>query len=211
MLDRYVHRWEPAADPRIPFTLLLLHGTGGNEGDLLPLGHSVAPGAAQLSPRGNVLEAGHPRFFRRLAEGVLDEADRAYRANEMSDWVAAAAEHYGFDPARVAALGYSNGANLASAMLVLRPGTLAAAVLMRPMAAPPAPPALDLGGVPVLITAGLHDPWSQDAGVLAETLRSHGAEVELQTLAAGHELVRADLKRAREWFVTYALAHGTAT
>ena len=210
MLDRYVHHWEPAGDPRIPFTLLLLHGTGGNERDLLPLGHSVAPGAALLSPRGNVLEAGHPRFFRRFAEGVLDEADRAQRANEMADWLAEAAEHYGFDATRVAVLGYSNGANLASAVLVLRPGTLAAAALLRPMGAPPAPPQLDLGGIPVLITAGQQDPWSRDAGVLADALRAHGAEVELQMLAAGHELVRADLKRAREWLVTYALAHGAA-
>jgi predicted esterase len=209
MPDRYVHRWVPADDPRVPFTLLLLHGTGGNENDLLPLGHSVAPGAALLSPRGNVLEGSSPRFFRRLAEGVLDEADRALRANAMADWVAAAAGRYGFDATRVAALGYSNGANLASAMLVLRPGTLAAAVLLRPMAAPPAPPQLQLGGVPVLITAGQHDPWSQDAGALEEALRAHGAESSCRRFG-GHELVRADLKRAREWLVTYALAHGAA-
>src|SRR6187397_432273 len=130
----FEHRFVPARPDgagRPP--LLLLHGTGGDESDLLPLGEALAPGAAVLSPRGNVLENGMPRFFRRLAEGVFDEEDVIRRAHELADFVGAAAARHGFDPKRVIAVGYSNGANIAAAILLLRPGALAGAVLFRAM------------------------------------------------------------------------------
>lgn len=195
----FVHRFAPAADGGPPFTLLLLHGTGGNEDDLLPLGAMIAPGAALLRPRGQVLEHGMPRFFRRLAEGVFDEADVIRRAHELADFVGAAAARHGFDPARVVAAGYSNGANIAAAVLLLRPGTLAGAVLFRPMVpiVPEAPP--DLAGVPVLVSAGRLDPYSRDAGRLADLLRRHGAEVDLSVRDVGHGLDRGDVDLARGW------------
>ena len=114
-------------------TLLVLHGTGGDEHDLLPLGRAIAPGATLLSPRGKVLEHGKPRFFRRLAEGVFDVDDLKRRAAELGDFVGAAAAPYGFDTSRLTAVGFSNGANIASALLLLRPEVLSRAVLFRAM------------------------------------------------------------------------------
>jgi len=128
----FEHRYQPGA-PGSRVTLLLLHGTGGNESDLLPLGSAVAPQAALLSPRGNVLERGMPRFFRRLAEGVFDLDDLTQRTYELADFVDAAARTYGFDAAQVVGLGYSNGANIAASLLLLRPQVLAGAALLRPM------------------------------------------------------------------------------
>src|SRR5947199_10116552 len=120
----FIHEFVPGTSER---TLLLLHGTGGNERDLLPLGRELDPAAALLSPRGKILENGMPRFFRRLAEGVFDEADVIGRANELADFVGAAAARYEFDPRRVTAVGYSNGANIAAAILLLRPEGLTSA------------------------------------------------------------------------------------
>jgi phospholipase/carboxylesterase len=198
----FVHRFEPASPGGPPFTLLLLHGTGGDENDLIPVGHLVAPGAARLAPRGRVLEHGMPRFFRRLAEGVFDEHDVALRANELADWIGAAAATHGFDPARVVAAGYSNGANIAAAVLMLRPRALAAAVLLRPVTplVPAAPP--DLSGVPVLISAGRLDPYSRNAGTLADALRGYGARVDLRARDVGHGLDRGDIELAREWLAS---------
>src|SRR6266849_404267 len=119
-----IHEFVPGDSER---TLLLLHGTGGNEHDLIPLGRELDPAAALLSPRGKVLENGMPRFFRRLAEGVFDEADVVRRANELADFVGAAAARYEFDPRHVTAVGYSNGANIAAAVLLLRPEVLTSA------------------------------------------------------------------------------------
>src|SRR5277367_4652874 len=135
----FIHRFEPATRPGLA-PLLLLHGTGGDENDLLPLGQMISPGAALLSVRGQVLEHGMPRFFRRLAEGVFDENDVRRRANELADFVADARKRY--DLAAPIALGYSNGANIAAAMLLLRPQVLAGAILLRamvPFAQPPKP------------------------------------------------------------------------
>src|SRR3954462_12783835 len=167
----FTHRFEPGADPDAP-PLLLLHGTGGDEGDLLPLGRALSPGSALLSPRGKVLENGMPRFFRRLAEGVLDEDDLRRRADELAGFVAEARQAYGL--AAPVAVGFSNGANIAAAVLLLRPGALAAAALLRglvpgrapppppplrpPVVPPPPPPAADLAGRPVLILSGAADP-----------------------------------------------------
>uniref|UniRef100_A0A832I0Q3 Alpha/beta hydrolase n=1 Tax=Eiseniibacteriota bacterium TaxID=2212470 RepID=A0A832I0Q3_UNCEI len=195
----FAYRFEPASPDGPPFTLLLLHGTGGDEHDLVPLGRLLAPGAALLSPRGRVLEHGAPRFFRRLAEGVFDEEDVARRAHELADFVAGAAAAHGFDPARVVAAGYSNGANIAAATLLLRPGALAGAVLLRPMVPLVPREAPDLSGVPVLVSAGRLDPYSRDARRLADLLGGFGARVDLRMRDVGHGLDRGDVDLAREW------------
>src|SRR6266478_6575321 len=126
----FIHEFVPGSSER---TLLLLHGTGGNERDLIPLGHELDPGASLLSPRGKVLENGMPRFFRRLAEGVFDLEDLTKRTHELADFVIAAAQRYKIDMKNIVAVGYSNGANIAASMLLLRPEILSAAVLFRAM------------------------------------------------------------------------------
>ncbi len=196
----FVHRYVPAENASRP-VMLLLHGTGGNESDLLPLGRELDPAAAFLSPRGKVLENGMPRFFRRLAEGVFDQEDVVRRANELADFVTAAAAEYRFHPADVNAVGYSNGANIAAALLLLRPEVLARAVLFRAMAPLSQPPFADLGGKRVLISAGAFDSIipPQNAQSLAALLRQRGADVQLEVQQAGHGLVAADLALAKRW------------
>jgi phospholipase/carboxylesterase len=193
-----VHRFEPAADTSRP-PLLLLHGTGGDENDLIDLGRMVAPGAALLSPRGKVLEGGMPRFFRRLAEGVFDENDVRKRADELADFIGEARRAYGL-PAPFA-LGFSNGANIAAAMLLLRPEALSGAVLLRAMVPLADAPAADLAGKPVLILSGSMDSMipATNAGQLASLLEKAGAEVQHRTLPAGHGLSQADLTIARDF------------
>ncbi len=185
-------------------SLLLLHGTGGDEADLLPLGAEVLPGAALLSPRGQVLERGMPRFFRRHAEGVLDREDLIARAHGLADWVAAAADRYGLDRSRMVALGYSNGANIAAAMLLLRPGTVAGAALLRPMMLPvtAAEAAGGPGGAKVLVLAGAQDPIvpAGDPERLAGLLRGAGARVEVAVAPrAGHGLLPEELAALHGW------------
>lgn len=194
----FTHRHEPPARDGAP-ALLLLHGTGGNEDDLLPLGRMIAPGAAMLSPRGKVLEHGMPRFFRRLAEGVFDEADVRARALELADFIAAARERYGL-PALVA-VGYSNGANIAAALLYLKPEALAGAVLLRAMVPLAAGPEARIAGTPVLILSGAMDPIvpADNAQRLASALGQAGASVTHRTFAAGHQLSQADVTAARDW------------
>ena len=154
----FIHRFIPAPARSTGRTLLLLHGTGGDENDMIPLGRDLDPNAALLSPRGNVLENGMPRFFRRLAEGIFDEEDVIRRAHELADFVGAAAARYEFDPQRVTAVGYSNGANIAAAILLLRPEVLSAAILFRAMV-PLVPASLpNLAQARVLISSGKHDP-----------------------------------------------------
>jgi phospholipase/carboxylesterase len=194
----HIHRFEKGADDSAP-PLLLLHGTGGDENDLIPLGRMIAPNAPLLSPRGKVLENGMPRFFRRLAEGVFDEADVRRRANELADFVAAARARY--DIAAPIALGYSNGANVAAAMLLLRPEALAGAILLRATVPLSQTAAVDLAGKPVLIASGATDPMMSPAGAarLAALLHGYGAVVEHRTLPSGHELSQADVRLARDW------------
>ena len=201
----FVHVFQAAPEKEVATTLLLLHGTGGNENDLLDLGHQIAPQANLLGVRGRVLESGMPRFFRRLAEGVFDEDDLRKRTHELADFVSSAAVCYGFDPARVVAVGYSNGANIAGGLLFLRPGVLAGAALLRPMVplVPNPLPALD--GVSVLLAAGARDPLVS----LAETerltllLRDSGATVTVATQQTGHNLTSADLEAAKRWLNTF--------
>jgi predicted esterase len=196
----FIHRFLPAQSGS-GRTLLLLHGTGGNENDLLDLGRALDPDAALLSPRGKVLENGAPRFFRRLAEGVFDEKDVVARAHELSDFVASAATHYKIDRERLVTVGYSNGANIAAAMMLLGTGQFSQAILLRPMV-PLEPPTLpDLQGTRVLLSAGQSDPIARPEIVaeLEQLFRKAGAGVTLQFQASGHELTSADVTTAREW------------
>jgi phospholipase/carboxylesterase len=198
----HIHRFQAGRGSHA--ALLLLHGTGGDETDLLPLGEMVAPGAALLSPRGRVLENGMPRFFRRLAEGVFDEADVRLRAGELQAFVAEAREAYGL-PAPVA-LGFSNGANIAAALMLLHPGTVSGAVLIRPMVPLREPPAADLAGVPVLVLSGAMDPImpAGEGERLARQLETAGAHVLHRTVPAGHGLTQMDVAAARDFLASLA-------
>lgn len=199
-LGTYVHRYVPpkAEDAR---TLLLLHGTGGDENDLIPLGEMLAPDAGFLSPRGTVLERGAARFFRRLAEGVFDLPDLHARTKELVAFVEAAAVHYGFDPKQVIAVGFSNGANIAASTLLSSPGTLSSAVLFRPMVPFIPDNPVSLIGTRVFIGAGEGDPIVPAAHSerLAELLQICGADVTLTWQPGGHTLTRADVAAAYDW------------
>jgi predicted esterase len=182
-------------------TLLLLHGTGGNERDLIPLGRELDPTAALLSPRGKVLENGMPRFFRRLAEGVFDLEDLKKRTNELADFVAAAAQHYGFAADKVVAVGYSNGANIAASLLLLRPEILSAAILFRAMVPLVPDKQPNLSSMRVWIGAGTNDPIipTSETKRLAELLRGAGADVTIRFFPAGHALTPDDVDLAQQW------------
>ncbi|MBB4369267.1 phospholipase/carboxylesterase [Bradyrhizobium sp. cir1] len=199
----FIHRFEPAASAGSP-PLLLLHGTGGDENDLLGLGKMISPGSALLSPRGRVLEHGMPRFFRRLAEGVFDEEDVRRRALELGDFVTEARQRYGI--AAPIAVGFSNGANIAAALLLLMPDVLAGAILLRamvPLSDPPKhdPAKAELGGKPVLLLSGQADPIvpASNSAQLAAVLSQAGARVTHKVLPAGHQLSQADVTLARNW------------
>ena len=196
----FVHRYLPGAEESSP-TLLLLHGTGGSEEDLIPLGQDLAPGAAILSPRGKVSEYGAARFFRRLAEGVFDHEDLLFRTHELAEFVEAAAEEYGFDRSSIIAVGYSNGANVAGSTILLHPGLLRAAVLFRAMV--PFEPEVtpDLSGMPVFIAAGRMDRMipPDNTPRLADILAEAGAEVDLRWRNVGHSLTYEEVGEAKEW------------
>jgi phospholipase/carboxylesterase len=180
-------------------TLLLLHGTGGDKNDLSPLGRLLRPGAALLSPRGQILENGQPRFFRRVAPGVFDEDDLIRRTHELADFVEdqSASRHLG----KVIAVGYSNGANIAAAMLLLRPDVLAGAILFRAMLPlePPHPPQLDK--TPVLLLAGRHDTMIPPDSTqrLAVLLEQAGADLTIEWRDTGHGLEQSEFSLARDW------------
>ena len=182
-------------------TLLLLHGTGGNERDLIPLGHELDPTASLLSPRGKVLENGMPRFFRRLAEGVFDLEDLQTRTHELAEFVASAATHYKIDINKIVAVGYSNGANIAASMLLLRPEILSAAVLFRAMVPLTPEQQPNLSSKSVFISAGSSDPIvpASQTKQLAELLRAAGADVTIRFFQSGHELTSDDVDFARKW------------
>jgi len=204
MSEGFIHVFESGDPDR---TLLLLHGTGGDENDLVSLGRQLAPGAGILSPRGKVLENGMPRFFQRLAVGQLDIPDLLVRTDELSAWVATAARDYGFDPSGVVGLGLSNGANIAASLLFRRPGTLGAAALLRPMLPYPPPEELDLGGTPVLVASGGRDQFvpAEESEALAGELEAHGAKVEfIFDPNAGHGLTQEDLLATQKWLSTIA-------
>jgi phospholipase/carboxylesterase len=194
----FVHRFFPGGSGA---TLLLLHGTGGDENDLVPLGRELAPGAAILSPRGKVSEYGAARFFRRLAEGVFDHEDLVFRTHELAGFVETAAEEYAFDPSRLVAVGYSNGANIAASLMLLHPGLLRAAVLFRAMV--PFEPEVtpDLSGMPVLLAAGRMDRMisPENTERLAEILREARADLDLRWRNTGHALTHEEVAEAKEW------------
>ena len=196
----FIHRYIPteSGSSRV---LLLLHGTGGNEDDMLTLGREFDPQASLLSPRGKVLENGAPRFFRRFAEGVFDEEDVIRRANELADFVTAAASHYSFHPADVTAVGYSNGANIAAAIMLLRPEVFSAALMLRAMVPLSDPPPADLTGKRALISAGETDAivTAESAERLSELLKARGADVTYTVQRASHGLVQSDLTAGKQW------------
>jgi predicted esterase len=200
-LSLFHHRFDPG-DPTISnLALLLLHGTGGDEDDLLPLGPYLAPGAAVLSPRGRVLEHGAPRFFRRIAEGVFDEEDLKLRTGELADFVRAAREEYELQDRHLVAVGFSNGANIAGSLLLLHPDALDGAILFRAMVpfVPDNPPPLD--GKPIYLGAGRADPivHTTETERWAAMLRAAGAEIALHWSEMGHALSQEDVDAAREW------------
>jgi len=193
------HRWEPSAKGQV--TLLLLHGTGGTENDLIELGRSLLPSAHLLAPRGQVSENGMARYFRRLAEGVFDLEDLHARTAGLARFVATAAQVYGFDAGRVVALGFSNGANIAASLVLSGSRTLAGAVLLHPLV-PFEPETLpDLRGVPVFIGAGRTDPLVPVPLTerLVELLTAGGAAVETSWHPGGHRLTRDELEAAGAW------------
>jgi phospholipase/carboxylesterase len=198
MRPDFIHQFLPGKSDR---TLLLLHGTGGSERDLIPLGRELDPNASFLSPRGKVLENGMPRFFRRLAEGVFDLEDLRKRTHELADFMISAAERYKIDSKRIVAVGYSNGANIAASMLLLRPEILSAAILFRAMVPLVSETTPDLSTARVLISEGEHDPIvsASEAERLAGLLRAAGADVTIRFFQSGHELTSEDVDLAREW------------
>jgi phospholipase/carboxylesterase len=194
----FAHRFFPGESG---VTLLLLHGTGGGEDDLVPLGRELAPRAAILSPRGKVSEYGAARFFRRLAEGVFDHEDLVRRTHELADFVEAASQEYGFDPSKVVAAGYSNGANIAASLMLLHPGLLRAAVLFRAMVPFEPEESPDLSGMPVFLAAGRKDQMipPQNAERLAEILTEADADLDLRWRDSGHALSYEEVAEAKDW------------
>lgn len=197
----FIHRFVPADDSASGETLLVLHGTGGDENDLISIGQAIAPGAAILSPRGNVLENGAPRFFRRISEGVFDPKEVRARAEELARFIRAAVVTYRLDPARIFALGYSNGANIASTVMLIEPGLLQGSILLRPMLVYEPPEQSDLSDSAIFISAGRTDPIVPQSSVeqLAALFEAARADVTLKWQLAGHSLVPNDVREASEW------------
>jgi len=196
----FPHVYRPATGAT-PFSLLLLHGTGGDEHDMVPLAEAILPGAGIISPRGQVIESGAPRFFRRFAEGVLDVEDWRERSQALADFVASVCIQHKISPKTLLAVGYSNGANIAQGLLLLRPEVLGGAVLLRPMFITDDIPANDLGGRPILLLGGSHDPIipADDLAQVAQQLGKRGAHVTVKTVQASHGLVENDIILARQW------------
>ncbi|WP_318616204.1 alpha/beta hydrolase [Sporosarcina sp. YIM B06819] len=182
--------------------LLMLHGTGGTENDLLPLADLIDPEASVLSVRGNVLENGMPRFFRRLAEGVFDEEDLIFRTKELNEFLIEAAAEYGFDRTNIIAVGYSNGANIAASLLFHYAGALRGAILHHPMVPRRGIDLPDLAGVQVFIAAGKNDPMcpAKESEDLDELLTGVGAETAIHWEMNGHSLTRTEVDAASEWY-----------
>src|ERR671927_1155882 len=194
------HIFNKGQDPTKP-TLLLLHGTGGNELDLLPLAGMISPSANVLSVRGNVLENGMPRFFKRLAEGVFDEEDLVFRTKELNEFLDEAAEKYGFDRDNIIAIGYSNGANIAASLLFHYQNALKGAILHHPMVPRKGIALPDLSGKAVFIAAGTNDPICSpmESAELQSLLENANAKVELHWENRGHQLTAQEIEAAAQW------------
>ncbi|HEX5520003.1 MAG TPA: alpha/beta hydrolase [Candidatus Nitrosocosmicus sp.] len=183
------------------FTFLLLHGTGGNEDDLIPVGQMLSSSASLLSPRGKVMENGMPRFFKRLSEGVFDMEDLKFRTKELADFVKEASKVYSFDLNRTIAVGFSNGANIAASLLLSYPETIKGAILFRAMV-PFIPDILpELSGKKVLLSAGTFDPIVSKSQIedLLKILQKSGADANLKWQQSGHDLTQSDISNAKEW------------
>jgi phospholipase/carboxylesterase len=198
----FIHRFVPAEDTTSAETLVVLHGTGGDEDDLIGIGQAIAPGAAVLSPRGNVLENGAPRFFKRLAEGVFDPKEVRSRGEELARFIRTAISSYALDPDRVFALGYSNGANIASTVMFIEPALFQGAIQFRPMLVFEPDDHPDLSGVGVFISAGRMDPIVPTTSVerLAELFEASHADVTVKWQLAGHNLMPSEVREAADWF-----------
>ena len=201
----FIHQFIPASTRPDQVTLLLLHGTGGNEQDLIPLGQELYPRAAILSPRGKVLESGMPRFFRRLAEGVFDIEDLKFRTQELADFVRKASKVYKFDLRYIISIGYSNGANIASSLLLIHPEIITSAVLFRAMV-PFIPEKIpNLTGKNIFIGAGQYDPIvpRKQTETLFGFFEKAGANVVLHFEEnSGHELGYDEISAAKDWLST---------
>ena len=195
----FAHRFFPGESGA---TILVLHGTGGSEDDLVPLGRELAPEAAILSPRGKVSEYGAARFFRRLAEGVFDHEDLVFRTHELAEFLEEASREYGFDPSKLVAVGYSNGANIAASLMLIHPRLLRAAVLFRAMVPFEPEEPVDLTGMPVFLAAGQMDRMipPQNTQRLAEILTEAGADLDLRWRDTGHALTYEEVAEAKVWF-----------
>jgi len=196
----FIHHFLTGRDTASP-VLLLLHGTGGDENDLIPLGQELLPGAAILSVRGKVLENGMPRFFRRLAEGVFDLEDLRGRTEELAQFIDTAREQYGFSQNRLIAVGYSNGANIAASLMLRHPNRLSEAVLFRAMV-PFVPDALpDLSGASIFLSAGERDSIIPAANTrqLSSMFEAAGASISMHWHKGGHELGQDDVDAAKLW------------
>jgi len=199
----FIHRFIPADDKVSAETLIVLHGTGGDENDLIGIGQAIAPGAAILSPRGNVLENGAPRFFKRLAEGVFDPKEVRSRAEELASFIRAAISKYGLNPERIFAMGYSNGANVASTVMLIDSELLRGAILFRPMLVLETDGHSDLSGKGVFISAGKMDPIVPVKSVvrLVELFEASHADVTFKWQQAGHNLLPSEVREAADWLV----------
>ena len=195
------HIFRKGSDLAAP-TLLLLHGTGGDENDLVPLAELIHPGASILSVRGNVLENGMPRFFRRLAEGVFDEEDLVFRTEELHEFLNQAAVNYQLDRENIVAVGYSNGANIAGSLLFHYANSLRGAVLYHPMVPRRGIPLPYMSGIPVFIGAGTNDPicFPEESEELKQLLAAAGADVTLHWESYGHQLTRMEVDASASWF-----------
>ena len=197
------HLFEKGKDPSKP-TLLLLHGTGGTERDLLPLAGHVDPDATVLSVRGNVLENGMPRFFKRLAEGVFDEEDLIFRTEELNQFLDEAAEKYDFDRGHIIAIGYSNGANIAASLLFHDQHALKGAILHHPMVPRRGIELPDLTGKSIFIAAGTNDPMCppEESRELKAILEEAKADVSIFWDDKGHQLTMNEVEAAKEWYAS---------
>ena len=195
------HLFQKGKDSSKP-TLLLLHGTGGNEADLLPLAGKIDEEASVLSVRGNILENGMPRFFRRLAEGIFDEEDLVYRTKELNQFLDEASQKYQFDRENVIAIGYSNGANIAASLLFHYQDALKAAILHHPMVPRRGIDLPDLLGKKVFIAAGINDPIcsAEESTELQSLLEKANAEVQIHWGNRGHQLTFDEVEAAAKWY-----------
>jgi predicted esterase len=207
-----IHRYTTGEGPNASTTLLLLHGTGGDENDMVPLAQSLLPGAAVLSPRGAVRERGAPRFFARLAEGVFDLEDLALRTQQLMRFVNGAIARYGIDQKKLIAVGFSNGANIAASVLLTGPPLFSHAVLFRAMVPfEPRQPA-KLNGTPVLLSSGEWDTIAtpEQARRLQSLLTAAGANTTVNFFDSGHELTRDDIIGAAGWIAAVTAPTPTA-